>query len=362
MTEPTVALVHDNFTGPMGMGKVVELHARWLLDEGWPLTVVGGDVPAWLIERNATHVRLVGKPHGLPSLAEHLVWCARAARVLRGVEADVIHVHAPLLAPLGNLLTTHFMERPAYVREVREQSRGLEGLLRHAQANLSRWIDDIAYRRLAGRTFVSFVSEFLRDEFRLHYGNPLGGWVLPPPAPAWRPVGDEEREAARRRWDAAAGRIVVGYVGGSDPRKGFFHLEPIANSPDLQLLVAGPGSERMRLGGAAGLGFIDIDELYAACDVVVAPAAFDSAPVAVLQAIARGVPVVTSRFSGWASALTRLEAGVVWDGREPLEAAIRRATEIPLEACRRFTEEFSEGRQRDALLSVYRHVARLSGS
>jgi hypothetical protein len=33
-----------------------------------------------------------------------------------------------------------------------------------------------------------------RDEFRRHYGEPLGGWILAPPAPAWRPVAAAERD------------------------------------------------------------------------------------------------------------------------------------------------------------------------
>ena len=44
-SEPTVALVHDNFTGPTGMGRVLDSHARFILESGWKLWIVGDNVP-----------------------------------------------------------------------------------------------------------------------------------------------------------------------------------------------------------------------------------------------------------------------------------------------------------------------------
>ena len=300
---PHVALVHDNFTGPTGMGLVTERHAEWALDAGWSVTVVGDNVPPWLMERARVVAAL--KPRRLPSLAEHLLWCARARLALRFVQADVVHVHSPLLAASADLVTSHFMAQPAHARGVREATSGAEGALRRAQGELSRRLDDALYRRVGRTTAMSFVSEFLRDEFSAHYGEPAGGWILSPPAPPWRPVARAEREAARAQYGVRGDAVVAGYVGGSDPRKGYVHLAQLDGRDDVELLLAGPGSERLRSGGRPGLGFVDVDAMYAACDVVVAPAAFDSAPVAVLQAVARGVPVVVTPTCGWAGAVGR---------------------------------------------------------
>lgn len=352
-----IALVHDHFTGPTGMGLVTECHAEWALDAGWSVTVVGDNVPPWLMERARVIAAL--KPGGLPSLPEHLIWCARARRALRRVQADVVHVHSPLLASRANLVTSHFIAQPAHARGVREETTGAEGALRAAQGTLSRRLDDEMYRRLARAKPISFVSEFLRDEFTTHYGRPVGGWILSPPAPPWRPVGADEREAARERFGLGIDDhgIVAGYVGGSDPRKGYASLAVLEGCDDIHLLAAGPGSEHMRFGAAPGLGFVDVDALYAACDVVVAPAAFDSAPVAVLQAVARGVPVVVTPTCGWATAVGRHRAGVVWQAGEPLAPALLAAARCLREGCERLTEEFSPEHQRDRLLDVYRHLA-----
>jgi len=349
---PHVALVHDHFTGPTGMGLVTEHHAEWALDAGWSVTVVGDNVPAWLMAR--ARVVAVLKPSGLPALPEHLVWCARARHALRAVDADVVHVHSPLLSDRADLLTSHFLAQPAHALGVREAATGADRLLRTAQGELTRRLDDRLYRRRRAQgAAISFVSEFLRDEYAKHYGKPVGGWILPPPGPPWRPFGAGEREAARARAGVVRDAIVAGYVGGNDPRKGHPHLAQLEGEPGIELLLAGPGSEQMRFGGRPGQGFVDVDALYGACDVVVAPAVFDSAPVAVLQAVARGVPVVVSRGSGWASAVERHRAGVVWDGGQPLAAAVVAAAACERAGCERLTAEFSPARQRQRLLDIY---------
>jgi glycosyltransferase involved in cell wall biosynthesis len=352
---PHVALVHDNFAGPTGMGLMTERLARCVLDLGWELTVVGSRVPTWLHERSTVHA--VADPTWLPAVPRHLAWCAGAARAIRSVSADIVHVHSPLLARRADLLTSHFMAQPAFLRGVREHRRGPEGLLRRGQDAVERRLDDRAYRRLPADTHVSFVSEFLRDEFRRHYGEPRGGWITAPPAPPWRPVSAAQREAARTRWGLDEdGRLVVGYIGGDNPRKGLAAVRSLASAQDVTLLAAGPGSERFDWPGTRGLGFVDPDQLYEACDVVVAPSVFDSAPVAVLQALARGVPVVITPTTGWAPAVARHGAGVVWDGDDDLGEAVRAARATPLQACRAVTDEFSDRSLAERVETIYKEV------
>ena len=351
---PHIALVHDNFVGPTGMGLVLERHARCVLDLDWRLTLVGTRVPDWLQER-CTVLRVADSTR-LPAVARHAAWCVRAARVIRGIPADVVHVHSPLLARHADLVTSHYLAHPAFLRGVRQHRGGTEGVVRRALDAAERRLDDLAYRRLPQETYMSFVSEFLRDEFRRHYGEPRGGWILAPPAPAWRPVTSAERAAAQARWNAANGAVVVGYIGGDNPRKGLPAVRRLASAPGITLLAAGPGSERLDWPGARTLGFVDPDELHAACDVVVAPSVFDSAPVAVLQALARGVPVVVSQTTGWAAAVERHGAGAVWDGRGELADAVQAARAAPARACRAAAEEFSEHALAERIHNVYTHL------
>lgn len=351
---PHVALVHDKFTGPTGMGLMAERLARCVLELDWTLTVVGSRVPEWLRERCTVHT--VSEPVRLPALPRHLTWCALAARVMRAVAADVVHVHSPLLARRADLVTSHYMAQPAFLRGVREHRRGPEGMLRRTQDAAERRLDHLAYGHLPAGTHMSFVSEFLRDEFLRHYGEPRGGWILAPPAPPWRPVTAAQRDAARARWGLREGGLVVGYIGGDNPRKGLAAVRSLASAPGITLLAAGPGSKRLDWPGARRLGFVDPDELHEACDVVVSPSVFDSAPVAVLQALARGVPVVISPTTGWAAAVARHGAGVVWDGDGDLADAVRAAQGVPAEACRAVAEEFSERSLAERVHEVYGRV------
>lgn len=347
----TVALVHDHFDGPTGMGLVLKQHARWVLEAGWGLWIVGDNVPAELAAR--ARVVHVPRPRRLPALLEHLVWCRRARAALRHVATDLVHVHSPLLASKADLHTAHFISQPSHARGVREGATGVEGFLRAVQAWLTRHLDDRLYRRLRTRTYLSFVSTFLRAEFTEHYGRPRGGWILSPPAPPWRPPAPEERAHARASLGVAPDALAVGYLGGTDTRKGFADVLPVADEAGVHLLLAGPGSERMIAGGERGLGFVDVDPFLAACDVLAAPARFDSAPVAVLQALARGVRVVTTATSGWAEPIERHGCGVVWRGDETLAQACCRAAAAPPERCRAFVAEHAPERQRDALLGAY---------
>jgi glycosyltransferase involved in cell wall biosynthesis len=352
---PTVALVHDNFTGPTGMGKVLGQHARWVLEAGWRLIVVGENVPEDL--RGAAEVISVCKPRRLPALPEHVAWCSRARAVLRRLRVDVVHVHSPLLANRADIQTVHFISHAAFARGVREPLHGVEGALRRAQDWANRRLDHRAYRHLRRRTYLSFVSEFLRNEFERHYGSPRGGWILHPPAPPWRPPGVDERERARAALGVPNGRIVVGYVGGTDPRKGLRDVLALGSEPDLHLLLAGPGSQRLTVGGSPGLGFVNVERLFAACDVVAAPAQFEAAGVAVLQALSKGVPVVVTRSSGFAGRIDRHGCGTVWDAAvAPLVDACHVAAAVPAERCRGLVEELAPTRQKEVLIGAYEQI------
>jgi glycosyltransferase involved in cell wall biosynthesis len=357
---PTIALVHDNFTGPTGMGLVLNQHARWVLDAGWQLCIVGENVPDALSA--SARVVPVRKPRGLPALPEHLEWCRRASSALRRVRADIVHVHSPLLAARADLQTAHFVSRPAFAHGVREAMNGLEGALRRIQTWATRKLDDGLYRHLQSRKYLSFVSEFLRDEFERYYGPPRGGWILSPPAPAWRPPERTERAQARAALGVPDGRLAVGYLGGADQRKGLHEALTLVEEPDLTVLIAGPGSERVVVGGRPGLGFVDVDSFLSACDVVAAPTLFDPAPVAVLQALSRGVPIVTGAASGWVNAIRQHRCGLIWQvGSMPLAEACRQAAESPTEHCRAFVDQFASGRQKEILIGAYEEILATEG-
>ncbi len=334
------------------MGIVAEAMGRAVVDRGWQLTLVASEITAQTPP--GVHHR-VAWPRQLPSIPAHLIWCARVARRMRRLDGDLVHVHSPFLMGLADVMTCHHMAQPAFAHGLRETG----GAARRGQSWTNRQLDDRLYRHRRSQTHLSFVSGFLRDEFRRHYGEPRGGWVLRPPAPPWQPVTEDERRAARRRWGLDDAGLAVGYMGGDDARKGVDHVRELAGVPDFRLLLAGPGSERVSWDTGRGLGFVNSDELLRACDVLLVPSVFDAAPVAVLQAIARGVPVVLTETVGYADLIERHGAGAVWDRRRPLVEAIREAAGASTESCRRLREELDESILHGRLLAAYDRVLAL---
>src|SRR5205085_6294912 len=135
------------------------------------------------------------------------------------------------------------------------------------------------------------------------------------------------------------------------------HVLGLQSEPVLHLLFAGPGSERLTVNGRPGLGFVDVGPFLSACDVLAAPSRFDSAPVAILEALSRGVPVVTTTTSGWAEAIHRHACGAVWSGdRAALAEACLQAARVPAHTCQALVEELAPGREQRVLIGAYEQI------
>jgi UDP-glucose:(heptosyl)LPS alpha-1,3-glucosyltransferase len=144
---------------------------------------------------------------------------------------------------------------------------------------------------------------------------------------------------------------------------------------DMLLLVAGDGETRefKALASAAGvadkvrfLGRIDdMPSLYGAADLFVHPSAHDACSLATLEAMASGLPVITTRFNGAADGmahgregllLANLSASAMVDALTELSDPDRRAA-IGLHA-RRLAERHDFHDTVDKLMAVYQMLHR----
>jgi glycosyltransferase involved in cell wall biosynthesis len=351
---PRLVLVHHRIGGATGMGRVAAFVAQTTLDAGWRVRLVASEVAPEFRER--CDVTRVPRPARPPQVRQDLVWYARVIRRLRRDPEDVVHVHDPALLRLADVMTCHHLAFSAHQHGVRVSRTGTGAWARRLHLGALIGLDEIFYRSRTAHTRMTFVSEFLREQFRDRYGEPTDGSITAPPSPPWRPAADDERVAARARYRVRGTGLVVGYLGGDDQRKGVHIVRQLAGAEGIELLLAGPGTDRLHWPATTNVGFVDVDAFLPACDVVVAPALFDAAPTAVTQALARGVPMVVGRASGWAAPIARAGAGVVWDGRGPLLDAVREAARAPHDACRSITETYSAARQGGRLLEVYDRV------
>jgi UDP-glucose:(heptosyl)LPS alpha-1,3-glucosyltransferase len=136
------------------------------------------------------------------------------------------------------------------------------------------------------------------------------------------------RAEKRSALDIPSDAVVLLFVGNNYRLKG---LEPLMAavgflrrkfpSRSIRLLVAGRGRAARYRRKARRLGVADlvlflgsvknIEQYYAASDIYVHPTFYDSCSLTVLEALASGLPVVTTRFNGAADAIVSEDGGRV---------------------------------------------------
>jgi glycosyltransferase involved in cell wall biosynthesis len=161
-----------------------------------------------------------------------------------------------------------------------------------------------AYETLARRTArwtsgVAATSEVLAARLRQEApATPVH--VIPNGIPVGPLPTAAERHAARAGLGIPEEAHVVAFVGRLSPEKAPEVLVRAARDTDATLLFAGDGPLRPALEAEAGerarfLGFVDdVDEVLAAADVLALPSRTEGLPMAALEAMAAGVPVVAS--------------------------------------------------------------------
>lgn len=180
------------------------------------------------------------------------------------------------------------------------------------------------------------------------------------------------RDVTRTSLGLGKNDLALLFAGNNFRLKGLFPLlyalKLLSESPSPpRLLVAGHEPPRRWKRFCRTLGIDDLvsflgavremERLYAAADIFVLPAYYDSAPLVVLEALASGLPVITSRWAGTSSAIKSADVGaILQDNDNPTEIA---------QAIRSF---FPEEKRQNALqaapkavhaLSIEDHVAHL---
>ncbi|MEI6337209.1 MAG: glycosyltransferase [Verrucomicrobiota bacterium] len=138
-----------------------------------------------------------------------------------------------------------------------------------------------------------------------------------------------KKAAARRRWGIPANAFVVGGMGRLAHEKNFALLPELAlRHPDVFFVVAGSGPEKdallaqaVRLGVAERVRFLgaisERSDFYQTLDVFLLPSLYEGLPMAVLEAMASGLPVLSSRLEGIASALCEEKEGLLAPAGNP---------------------------------------------
>jgi D-inositol-3-phosphate glycosyltransferase len=241
----------------------------------------------------------------------------------RVAEADVVHVQDVLYATsLPALAFAARRQVPAVLTQhvgfVPQRSAALDAVERAALATIGRCV------RLATvvATLNPAVAVWVEERW-----NVRGVRVLPvgvPPA-AERP----DRAEFRRRFGLPADRFVALFVGRDVPKKGL----------DIVLAAADPAYELVavtdrppRPGGPRLLPFMSPDrlrELMSCSDAFVLPSEGEGFPLSLQEALAAGLPVVTTLQPGYESFLSAEDVLFVERDAEAVRRALQRLAAEP---------------------------------
>lgn len=169
-------------------------------------------------------------------------------------------------------------------------------------------------------------SKMVRDEIVRFYGYPAEKIEVVRngvPVEAFR-RDEESRAKTREMLGLGTDKVAVLFAGSGWERKGLrFAIEAVEKSgTEMRLLVAGRGERRKFK--SARVQFLDVVQdmaaLYGAADIFLLPTIYDPFSNACLEALAAGLPVVTTRANGFAEIIQTGVHGTVLDDPRNLDA------------------------------------------
>jgi glycosyltransferase involved in cell wall biosynthesis len=291
----------------------------------------------------SVRTRSFGRSDRLSTLARDAIWYPFALG--RDADADVLHCptyRGPLRSRLPLVVTVHDL-----------------AVLRHPDA-FNRWTRTysprVVPRVLEAAHRVIAVSEFTRRELVE---------LLGVPDEKIRVVPNAVEAEFTREGPAAEGEYVLA-VGTLEPRKNLQRLAEATRRTDVELRVVGArgwGGVEVGGNGVRWLGEVsdaELARLYRGARCVAYPSLYEGFGIPVLEAMACGVPVVTTR--GTAMEEVADGAAVLVDAHDPAEiaAGIERAAAEREQLIRRGLERaraFRWDAVADATVAVYREAA-----
>lgn len=306
----------------------VELTRR-LMKKGHEIDLYARYADERLIE-GLHHVRVPNRCT-FSSAGNSLSFARETARLLGGKHYDVVHSHER--GYRQDVLTVHTF---SYKSGLRKYSllRRMDMTFLSYRSWIYLWLEK---RQMEALRLVA-VSELIRKDIRQHFNRSEGVHVIPPGVdpdlfhPAWIA---EHREPLRKELGIGHDEMVVLFVGSEFRRKGLDLLIP-AIGRGMRLVVVGHNErpehykrladthgirDRIRF---AGLEKSDIRRFYAIADVVALPSLSDAFGMSILEAMACGIPVITSRGAGVSSLVSQGENGfIASDSAEIASSLIR---------------------------------------
>ena len=312
----------ERYTAAVAEGLVARGHEVHLFAERW--VDDAGASPRVSLHR-------VVVPPG-PSFVRALAFAARAARAVAREDYDAIVSFERTLRQ-DVYRAGDGCHREWLLRRAPAMAPARRALMRVNPLHATHlWLEGRIFRDPRCRLIIA-NSQWGRDEIVRHYGTDPGRIAVLHTGvnlEAYHPRRRAERRAAvRGALGLGEGEMALLFVGSGFERKG---LGPLLRAMDLlrrdagqlplRLLVAGrrePRYERAsrRLGLAECVTFLggahDMADLYAAADAFILPSLYDPFSNACLEAMASGLPAITSRANGTSELIEDGQEGFILD-------------------------------------------------
>jgi glycosyltransferase involved in cell wall biosynthesis len=252
-------------------------------------------------------------------------WARRLRRLVRDEQIDVVHVHSPLVAAVARVALRTTRRRPALV--------GTEHNLWTSHRRPTRWANRVTIGLQDSTLAVSEeVTASMPRRVRARTEVVIHG--VDQPAIVGR---RDERDAARGELGLRPDDLVVVTVANLRANKDYANLlaaasQLIPRHPTLRFLSVGQGPLQQELAArldALGLGerfrFLgyqaDAVRVLVAADVFCLPSRYEGLPIALLEAMAAGLPVVATAVGGVPSVVTEGVEGRLVPAGDPTALA-----------------------------------------
>lgn len=350
-----IALVIKNFVLHGGAERYAVEVTRRLADRGHDIDVYARQVDTAIT--NGMRVFRVPDKLSFSSVLSLYSFARESSAMVGRREYDIVHSHDKgCPADVSTVHTFSFkrgMDRMSLLKKINE-------FVISPRAWLYLYLERVQARSLS----LAAVSEIIREDIKTCHKRAEGIRVIPPGVDTDRFSPQKAaalRDAARQAQGLAPEDLAVVFVGSEYRRKGLDRLIP-AMGPGMKLFVVGRGEKMThyrelsrRCGVSEAVSFTglveDVMPYYALADVVVLPSVAEAFGMTVLEGMACGLPVITSREAGCAFLVASGENGFVFD--EPQE--IRGMLEALRD--RRFRRDMGQKARATAIDCTWDHAA-----
>jgi len=289
----------------------------------------------------------------------------RAYHVVK--RADVVHIHdAFYLTSWVAALWCRLLGKPLVMTQHVDAIPHPNRLVAHAQkavyASAARYIFSISKRVIVLNSRVrAFLLDRRVDDSKIVF-IPNGIDIA-----AYSPVSKAKKKMLRRELGLPTDAMLALFIGRFVPKKGFATLMAMPEIPGTHLVFAGGAFTSTDRADRHFLGKVPHSEtpkIYQACDILVLPSEGEGFPVTIQEAMASGLPVITSddpayglyRLGAEEIAFTRATADDLREAVMSLAADEPRRQRMSEASLRYAQENFALRHNCIRLMSIYREL------